>query len=101
MPFIKTLALSVWESIIEDFTKLPKILLKSLFYCPFLYGSYWLVSHHAPPYALWGGYFFAALSFTSPPKKTNSRPNKEEPQRPSTPIILPASSWRKSNDHHA
>lgn len=88
MPFVKKLATNMWESVAEDFTKLPKIAIKSLINCPALYGIYWLVCHHAPSYGMWLGYFFAALSFTSPPKGTNDRRRKEEPQQPPTPIII-------------
>ena len=93
MPYVKKIAVSMWETVVEDFTKLPKIAIKSLFFCPAYYIIYRVVSHHAPPFDMWCGYFLGAIIFTSAPKKTNSHPNKEEQQQPSTPFILPASRW--------
>jgi len=97
MQFIKKIAVSMWETIVEDFTKLPKIAIKSLFFCPAYYIIYRVVSHHAPPLDMWCGYFIGAIIFTSAPKKPSSRQNKEAPQQPSTAIILPTSMTSSAN----
>ena len=97
MPFIKKVAVGLWASVLEDFIKLPKIAIKSLFNCPALYGIYWLVYHHAPSSGMWLGYFLAALSFTSPSGKSKSRPNEEDTQQPSRPAVVSTSRWPKWN----
>ena len=92
MPFIKKTAAFLWEFVFEEASKLLKIATKSLYYAPIFYGINWLVSHHAPSHDMWFGFFFAALFFTGFSKKANSSPNKEEPQQPSSPIIILPSS---------
>ncbi len=101
MPFIKKVAVGLWANIAEYLATGLKVAMKSLFFGPVFYGMSWLIYHHAPSHETWYGFFCAAYFFTSAPKKIKSGPNKEEPQQPSSPIILPASHWRKSNDHHA
>ena len=92
MPFIKKTAAFLWEFVVEEAAKLIKIAIKSLFYAPVFYGIIWLVHHHAPSHDMWVSFVLGALFFTGFSKRTNSRPNKEEPQQPSTAIILPSSS---------
>jgi len=72
--------------------------MKSLYYGPVFYGMNWLIYHHAPSHDMWFGFFWAAYSFTSTRKKTNSSPNKNGTQRPQSPIILPASLRHGSRD---
>ncbi len=37
---------------------------------------------------MWVGFFLGALLFTRVNRKVNSRPDKEEPKKPSSPIII-------------
>jgi hypothetical protein len=98
MPFVKKIAVFLWEFVVEEASKLLRIAIKSLYNAPVFYGIIWLVSHHAPSHDMWVSFFLGALFFTSFSKKANSRPNKEEPQRPPSPIILPASLRHGSDD---
>lgn len=85
----KNLAISLWESVVDDLTKLLSI--RFLFYGLFFYGLNWLVSHHGPSHDAWFGFVFAALFFIPTNKKTNIRRDKER-QPPPSLIIFPTSS---------
>ncbi len=88
MPLVKKLGVILWKNLVEDLNILLKVAIKSLFYGPLFYGVNWLISHRAPSHDMWFGFFFAAVVFTVANKKVNRRPNKEEPRKLSTPIII-------------
>ncbi len=92
MSFVKNVAVSLREFVCTEAAKLLKIAINTLTAGPAFYLIIWLSSHHAPSHDMWLGFFLGALLFTSVNRKANSRPNKEEPQRPSTPIIILPSS---------
>ena len=97
MPSVKQIAVSLWASIVEYLAIVLKVAMKSLYFGPFFYGFNWLIFHSAPSHDMWFGFIFAAIAFTTANKKASRLPNKEKPQRPPSPIFLPASMTSSAN----